>query len=669
MGVVYLALDVHLERDVALKIMLPSSTEERDLVRRFVLEARAVAKLKSIHIAHVYETGVTERAHPYIAMEYLDGESLGDLLLRERRIDSRIAANYGLQACVALSEAHARGIIHRDLKPSNLFKDKTHRGGTCIKLLDFGIAKSSFEAIRLTQSGQKLGTPFYMAPEQYREGTVDIRTDIWALGVILYQMVTGQVPFSGSPKELADLVATQAPPSPHKLVRTIPKVLSQTIMRCLAKDPGARYRTAPELAHALAGSDPADGQSLANEADHYARLEPTPASVMPPSIPSLDDELDDSRWTVPDGFDEDTFLQALVNRLKRKRRLIFLVGSALTAPVRGSPGVPTVEGMLQMVRSHYAGPALRNFDHHVLSSGHRRYQTAFTRLLATHGMAEVNNCIRRAVLQARTASSTSDPLLDEATCLAIERDTAGWFLAPGVKALGRILVHCCAGTRLVLTSNFDPLIEVAVASNGGRATRTVLHGDGTIAPLDDGECNVVHFHGFWRQADTLHTPTQISQPRPKLEGSLARLLREATLVVLGYGGWDDVFMQTLTRIVRSGDLVSSEEGLDVLWAFHDSNRRRLSRQAEFVLESLDEACIRGRVLSYSGVDVHRVLPRVEGALLGGRDAGRTAEVAEKEMPANLPLSSHGDTLISGSSSVADMGFDVGRHPDLVERED
>ena len=258
MGVVVAATHVELDQRVALKFLLPDAMENMEVVERFAREARAAVKIESEHVARVIDVGKLENGLPYMVMEYLNGRDLAALLDERVKLSVEDTLDYVLQACEAIAQAHALGIIHRDLKPANLFVTTRPDGTTSIKVLDFGISKVSLSGaspaeMSLTQTAAIMGSPTYMSPEQMRASRdVDPRADIWALGVILYELLTGQPPFVGAtmPELCASIL--KDPPEPIRNVRPdVPAPLDAAILRCLEKNPAARFGNVAELTGAL----------------------------------------------------------------------------------------------------------------------------------------------------------------------------------------------------------------------------------------------------------------------------------------------------------------------------------------------------------------------------------------------------------------------------------
>jgi eukaryotic-like serine/threonine-protein kinase len=258
MGVVVAATHLTIQQRVAIKFLRPGAHPKAgDYVARFIREARSLARLRSEHVARVYDAGQTADGTPYIVMELLEGRDLAAVLEKTPKPPIADAVEYILQACEALLEAHEAGIVHRDLKPHNLFVGRTLSGAVHVKLLDFGIAKdiggASGDMKVLTDSSVVLGSPLYMAPEQMRGAKdVDKRTDVWSLGVILHQMLAGALPFdSDTVPELCVKVLTEAPPVVSSLNARVPPELSAIVTRCLQKDVALRFRNMAELAAAL----------------------------------------------------------------------------------------------------------------------------------------------------------------------------------------------------------------------------------------------------------------------------------------------------------------------------------------------------------------------------------------------------------------------------------
>jgi len=249
MGLVYLARQRTLERPVAIKIVRAEHAGNREIGERFVTEARAASSAGSPHIVDVLDFGTLPDGATFLAMEYLEGVTLSEFLEARRSLPARLAIELAQQIADGLGDAHARGIIHRDLKPENVFLTRSH-GELFVKILDFGIAKVATASVRLTRAGQIFGTPHYMSPEQARGQGVDARTDIYALGVLLYEMVCGQLPFDAD-NPLVILArhcdTLPLPPSRRSPPVELPEGLEAVILRCLEKSPDARWPSMQEL--------------------------------------------------------------------------------------------------------------------------------------------------------------------------------------------------------------------------------------------------------------------------------------------------------------------------------------------------------------------------------------------------------------------------------------
>jgi serine/threonine protein kinase len=216
MGIVARAHHLILDQPVAIKLLLPGTLENEEMVQRFRREARAMVQLKSEHVSKVFDVGTLENGAPYMVMEYLEGKDLGRCLLDEKRLEPGFAVDLMLQGCEALAEAHASGIVHRDIKPANFFLIDGPDGEPLLKVLDFGIAKAMHAVNEdFTISQAFMGTPTYMSPEQMHSSkNVDARTDIWALGVVLYELVSGRRPFQADNYAGMCLAVTSAPMQP-----------------------------------------------------------------------------------------------------------------------------------------------------------------------------------------------------------------------------------------------------------------------------------------------------------------------------------------------------------------------------------------------------------------------------------------------------------------------
>lgn len=321
-GVVAAATHLELRQSVAIKMMKDEFVGDTEIIERFLREARAVAVLRTDHVCRVLDVARTEHGTPYIVMDLLEGSDVASIL-RAQPLPVATAVDFVVQACVALAEAHPRGIVHRDLKPPNLFVTRRADGSQIVKLLDFGVAKAADE-LRLTHSMAMLGSPQYMSPEQLTTPRdVDARTDIWSLGVTLYQMISGRLPFpSAQIGELAVMITSQ-PPTPID----VDPGLRAVIMCCLEKQRSARFVDVTSLAASLAPFGGPTTQAYA------ALVRSTSSPQTPPHATPIGSFASPTAMSVPAAP-------------KRSRALVLaplavlLIGGALLASfvlVRGSP--------------------------------------------------------------------------------------------------------------------------------------------------------------------------------------------------------------------------------------------------------------------------------------------------------------------------------------------
>ncbi|APG08477.1 hypothetical protein BKD09_09060 [Bradyrhizobium japonicum] len=298
-------------------------------------------------------------------------------------------------------------------------------------------------------------------------------------------------------------------------------------------------------------------------------------------------------------YNQAALLDRLTDGLSRSEQsVVFLVGSAVTAPAGGASGVPNVQGVIGLIKEEFPPDQLLDLDQRLQNSP-QPYQSAFSYLIGRRGQSAANDVIKRAVLQARLIPPSRSNLTD-AECENLDQGSENWSLSPAVKALGELVVlQPKKFGETILTTNFDPLVEVAIRGAKGRTYRTVLHRDGNLSQTHSSGCHVVHLHGYWHGADTLHTNRQLNQARPRLKASLRSLIGSNLLVVVGYGGWDDIFAEALKEIIED-DTARPE----IIWTFYSPQPEPESSLIEKLSPGLD----RGRVNFYAGIDCHAFFP-------------------------------------------------------------
>jgi serine/threonine protein kinase len=352
MGIVVAARHLELEQRVAIKFLLPAIAEQELAAQRFRREARAAARIRGEHVCRVLDVGSLEQGVPYMVMEYLDGCDLAAELMRRGRLPVEEVVDYVLQACEALAEAHSAGIVHRDLKPGNLFLAAAADGTRRIKVLDFGVSKFLIESASgspaLTKTSSLIGSPIYMAPEQF-DGSkrVDERTDIWALGIVMYELCTGATPFEA--ETIAQLISgvlhsKPLPFSHHNLI--VPEGFEELVERALSKQPQDRFASVSELATALVPYGPMHASLRASRVSRLlpsatpgqrmSHRPPTPvpsrASNRTPANASLDEQqpASNSRAPTPSAWE----MTEKPARFRYRRLGVALV--ALLAPLFGA---------------------------------------------------------------------------------------------------------------------------------------------------------------------------------------------------------------------------------------------------------------------------------------------------------------------------------------------
>lgn len=289
MGRVYLAHNVALDQKVVLKVLLPEYGQDPDTVKRFQHEGRAASRLRHPNVIQVMDFGAMEDGTLYMAMEFLPGKDLAHLIQHEFPLGDRRIARIASQILAALGEAHAQNIIHRDLKPENVMIEQRRGDPDFVKVLDFGIAKITDAKTKLTAAGLVCGTPEYMSPEQAKGADLDPRSDLYSVGVIVYQMVTGLLPFeSDTPVGflMKHLTEPPMPPSQRQPEVDVSPELEAFIMKAISKNPADRFANAEEMREALLAVVP-DAGAPARAATSAAIPRPaTPAAPTAKAAPS-----------------------------------------------------------------------------------------------------------------------------------------------------------------------------------------------------------------------------------------------------------------------------------------------------------------------------------------------------------------------------------------------
>lgn len=308
-------------------------------------------------------------------------------------------------------------------------------------------------------------------------------------------------------------------------------------------------------------------------------------------------------------FDKDALLYRLHEGLEDTNKdVVFVVGAPVTAPFDSKHGVADVNAVVELIRSEFiTKPAQLEKLDSSLSSSNNAYQSAFDFLSGRVGQNAANKIIKRAVSQALIPSSSADwgatiSNLSENQLQDLDRDNDAWHLSPAAASLGDLIAnHPDRFGKIIITSNFDPLLEVAIRRNGGAAWYTSLSSDGSIFQSTALGCHVIHIHGYWHGTDTLHTHRQLVQQRPTLKNDLLTLLENKIVVVMAYGGWPDIFTGALGGIVTNDNLFP-----EILWTFFDEN----PNLSDYLYNTLKPGIDKNRITFYKGINCHEFLPEL-----------------------------------------------------------
>jgi len=300
--------------------------------------------------------------------------------------------------------------------------------------------------------------------------------------------------------------------------------------------------------------------------------------------------------------------EALISAIENSdNEIALLIGSPLSSPAKkGEKGVPSVSGVLNIVEETVNDIGKSDLYHAQINglNDNDKYQKSFTFLSDFTSPNTINNVIRKAVLQSSIEDQNFD-VNDEEGLISLQNTPDAWSIPPATEALSKILSLNNNIQGPILTPNFDPLLSIALTKCNQEPCRTVLHSDSSLQQYQPNGHHIIHFHGFWLDTDTLHTPAQLGFDRPKLKASLASILKNKTVLVLGYGGWDDVVTQVLF------DLMNDEQAkIDIIWTFFESSSDIINSKYEHLIKSVQPAIQRGRFRGYGGIDCHTFLPEL-----------------------------------------------------------
>ncbi|HET7538846.1 MAG TPA: protein kinase [Polyangiaceae bacterium] len=600
-------------RDVAIKFILGARPELR---ARFEAEIKAIARLNSNYVVRVFAWGEFE-SMPYMVMELLSGHNLDSLLRKEGRLSADRAVDCLVQAAAGVASAHHLGIVHRDLKPANLFFDQA---SGVVKVLDFGIAGAGAEIREsLTHDGMYMGTPNYSAPEQFDDTKrVTPAADIWALGAILYELVSGNLAFPGVIPGVLVEVREREPPRLGNELGLRPELIA-IVNRCLAKKPEARFQSAEALIEALAPFGTVTAHSVAASicAGRGLQLGNAPTELAPakqptPGTQTLEPMVQNVQASNYRFYNLDALVDALaaprVIDNDSVRPVVFMLGAGVSLPA-----VPGVVEVVKALKSLLPDDQQSVFDVDLARSTNP-YQDAFKFLGGRASLTDAaNTVIRKAVLRAYNVSVNlpNGPKAEQDACGKAEKDQQNWRIPKGLEHLGTLIARgqrepgLARFSRVHLTTNFDPLLRIAVNMAGGTLRPVPLTDDLPITEAEDDDRPLYHLHGFWRYGQTKHI--ELDTPRPRLERSLQKLLGSSLLVVVGYGGWNDVFMKALD------DAAADQDATEILWAFFERRERlEADPRSRALLERL--AKHGGKVTFYENIDSNELFAKLASKL-------------------------------------------------------
>ncbi|MET0791728.1 MAG: protein kinase, partial [Polyangiaceae bacterium] len=637
----------------AIKFILPDLRQHRGIVDRFKREIETANRLTSKHTLRCYEWGFDPVHGYYLVMELLSGQTLREVIARGR-LAPETAVDYIIQATEAIHEAHLHGIIHRDLKPENLFLARTAREDQ-IKVLDFGIAKLTRDADvrKLTDAGSFVGTKNYSSPEQFHSSDqATAASDIWSLGAILYELLCGSKAFPGDDMKAVARILTTAPAPLAALQSDLPPRLIAIVDKCLERDPTLRFTSATEFQSALRrfGTNAID-TAFGEATTHVHGILPPPDAVDVRRViaigPSPNEELPPrSRYSLQPPsrkFSEaGALIEAICTGEKRDgnpRRVVFMLGAGFSLPA-----IPKTHDFVDLIREKLPRSERATIDVMKRNSANL-YQEAF-RLLRGHSSSyRANEVVRTAVLNAYESQVNLEANEDAQArqCRMLEKQIARWALPDGVQHLAAIVraglwratsQELAEGkldarfSNIHLTTNFDPLLTIAIRRLGGVVNPVSVIRDMALPTPSEQSCTLVHLHGRWEEGDTLHVDLDIL--RPTLQESLFELLNESTLVVVGYAGWDDVFVRALTQPTHA------HKDFDVRWTFYEIDAAKIEAQSGALIGKLTDA-LGPHITFYRGIDTNSLFRDLRARLLPEHSSQQSSSSSDARISNITPL--------------------------------